>query len=568
MLKNTFILLLIAFFSLSLTTTTFAFEQDSLTSTEGLQFESSPDTTPAVEAVPDDLAFSDAPDTTLSQDSSKLDKAATNIPAGNSETGKKSLWSIFIAGLIGGFAALLMPCIFPMLPLTVSYFTKQSGTRASGISKALLYGLFIIVIYVALGMIITIAFGSDALNALSTNGIFNFLFFLLLVVFAASFFGAFEITLPSSFVNKMDAKSDKGGLIGLFFMAFSLSLVSFSCTGPIIGTLLVEAASKGERLGPAIGMLGFSIALAIPFGLFAMFPSMLKSLPKSGGWLNSVKVVLGFLELALALKFLSNVDLAYHWNWLDREVFLSLWIAIFGLMGLYLIGKIKFSHDSELKFLSVPRTLLAIIIFSFVVYMVPGLWGAPLKSISAFLPPSATQDFDLSAGVAGTSAHSDGKVKKYAEIFHERGTPKGFDPYYDYDQALETAKELNKPVLIDFTGWNCVNCREMEANVWTDPGVAKLLKEEFVMAELFVDDKTELPANEQFVSKYSGKKIKTIGNKNSDFQASTFNSNSQPLYVIVDASGKVLVPQSGANRNIEQYKAFLQSGIDAFKAKK
>lgn len=568
MLKNTFILLLIAFFSLSLTTTTFAFEQDSLTSTEGLQFESSPDTTPAVEAVPDDLAFSDAPDTTLSQDSSKLDKAATNIPAGNSETGKKSLWSIFIAGLIGGFAALLMPCIFPMLPLTVSYFTKQSGTRASGISKALLYGLFIIVIYVALGMIITIAFGSDALNALSTNGIFNFLFFLLLVVFAASFFGAFEITLPSSFVNKMDAKSDKGGLIGLFFMAFSLSLVSFSCTGPIIGTLLVEAASKGERLGPAIGMLGFSIALAIPFGLFAMFPSMLKSLPKSGGWLNSVKVVLGFLELALALKFLSNVDLAYHWNWLDREVFLSLWIAIFGLMGLYLIGKIKFSHDSELKFLSVPRTLLAIIVFSFVVYMVPGLWGAPLKSISAFLPPSATQDFDLSAGVAGTPAHSDGKEKKYAEIFHERGTPKGFDPYYDYDQALETAKELNKPVLIDFTGWNCVNCREMEANVWTDPGVAKLLKEEFVMAELFVDDKTELPANEQFISKYSGKKIKTIGNKNSDFQASTFNSNSQPLYVIVDASGKVLVPQSGANRNIEQYKAFLQSGIDAFKAKK
>ncbi|WP_313187768.1 protein-disulfide reductase DsbD family protein [Sphingobacterium siyangense] len=567
MLKNIFIPFLIAFFSLSLTTTAFAFQLDSLTSTEGLQFESSPDTTPTVEAVSDDLAFSESPDTTLSQDGSKLDKSTTNVSSSNSDTGKKSLWSIFIAGLIGGFAALLMPCIFPMLPLTVSYFTKQSGSRASGISKALLYSLFIIVIYVALGMIITIAFGSDALNALSTNGIFNFLFFLLLVVFAASFFGAFEITLPSSFVNKMDAKSDKGGLIGLFFMAFSLSLVSFSCTGPIIGTLLVEAASKGERLGPAIGMLGFSIALAIPFGLFAMFPSMLKSLPKSGGWLNSVKVVLGFLELALALKFLSNVDLAYHWNWLDREVFLSLWIAIFGLMGLYLIGKIKFSHDSDLKFLSVPRTLLAVMVFSFVVYMVPGLWGAPLKSISAFLPPSATQDFDLSAGVASAPAHSDGKVKKYTEIFHERGTPKGFDPYYDYDQALETAKELNKPVLIDFTGWNCVNCREMEANVWTDPGVAKLLKEDFVMAELFVDDKTELPANEQFISKYSGKKIKTIGNKNSDFQASTFNSNSQPLYVIVDASGKVLVPQSGANRNIEQYKAFLQKGIDAYRAK-
>lgn len=568
MLKNTFILLLIAFFSLSLTTATFASAQDSLTSTQGLQFESSPDTATAVEAVPEDLNFTASPDTIVSQDSSKIAPTKANASSGNQESGKKSLWSIFIAGLVGGFAALLMPCIFPMLPLTVSYFTKQAGSRASGISKALLYGLFIIVIYVALGMIITISFGSDALNALSTNGVFNFLFFLLLVVFAASFFGAFEITLPSSFVNKMDAKSDKGGIVGLFFMAFSLSLVSFSCTGPIIGTLLVEAASKGERLGPAIGMLGFSIALAIPFGLFAMFPSMLKSLPKSGGWLNSVKVVLGFLELALALKFLSNVDLAYHWNWLDREVFLSLWIAIFSMMGLYLIGKIKFSHDSELKFLSVPRTILAIIVFSFVVYMVPGLWGAPLKSISAFLPPSATQDFDLSAGIAAAPSHNDGKVKKYAEIFHERGTPKGFDPYYDYEEALAASKEQNKPVLIDFTGWNCVNCRKMEANVWTDPAVAKLLKEEFIMAELFVDDKTELPANEQFVSTYSGKKIKTIGNKNSDFQASAFDSNSQPLYVIVDASGKVLVPKTGANYNIGEYTAFLQSGIDAFKAKK
>lgn len=536
-------------------------QQDSTANMEGVEFTDGT-------ISPDSLSFEESPDTvTASVDSSKT-VAATAKVGDPAENGKKSLWSIFIAGLVGGFAALLMPCIFPMLPLTVSFFTKQSGSRASGISKALLYGLFIIVIYVALGMIITIAFGSDALNALSTNGIFNFIFFLLLVVFAASFFGAFEITLPSSFVNKMDAKSDKGGLIGLFFMAFSLSLVSFSCTGPIIGTLLVEAASKGERLGPAIGMLGFSIALAIPFGLFAMFPSMLKSLPKSGGWLNSVKVVLGFLELALALKFLSNVDLAYHWNWLDREVFLSLWIVVFGLMGLYLIGKIKFSHDSDLKFLSVPRTILAIVVFSFVVYMIPGLWGAPLKSISAFLPPSATQDFDLSTGVGSSSAaHTDGRVKKYAEIFHERGTPKGFDPYYDYDQALATAKELNKPVLIDFTGWNCVNCRKMEANVWTDPAVAKLLKEEFVMAELFVDDKTELPANEQFVSKYSNKKIKTIGNKNSDFQASSFNSNSQPLYVIVDPNGQILVPQSGANYDVEQYKAFLQSGVDAFKKK-
>src|SRR5699024_6176694 len=296
-----------------------------------------------------------------------------------------SLWTIFIAGILGGFAAFVMPCIFPMVPLTVSFFTKQSGSKAKAVSQALLYGLFIIVIYVALGMLITIAFGSDALNQLSTNGVFNFLFFLMLVFFAASFLGAFELTLPSSFVNKIDAKSDKGGFVGLFFMAFSLALVSFSCTGPIIGTLLVEAATKGERLGPAIGMLGFAIALALPFVLFAMFPSMLQSMPKSGGWLNSVKVVLGFLELALALKFLSIVDLAYHWNWLDREVFLAIWIAIFTLMGLYLIGVIKFANDSEVKFLSVPRTILSIITFSFVIYMVPGMWGAPLKSISAFL---------------------------------------------------------------------------------------------------------------------------------------------------------------------------------------
>src|SRR5690606_1454890 len=346
------------------------------------------------------------------------------------------------------------------------------------------------------------------------------------------------------------------------------ALVSFSCTGPIIGTLLVEAASKGERLGPAIGMLGFSIALAIPFVLFAFFPSMLKSLPKSGGWLNSVKVVLGFLELALALKFLSNVDLAYHWNWLDREVFLALWIVIFGLMGLYLIGKIRFAHDSPVAHLSVPRTILSVIVFAFVVYMVPGMWGAPLKSISAFLPPSATQDFDLSTVNFGTpvatSSTVTGKQKKYYEIFHERGTPKGFDPYYDYEEGLATAKELNKPVLIDFTGWNCVNCRKMEANVWTDPKVASLLREEFVMVELFVDDRTELVADEQYVSEYSGKRINTIGKKNSDFQAAAFNSNSQPLYVIVDTGGNVLIPPSGADYDVNSYAAYLQKGIAVF----
>ena len=552
--------------SFLLFTSSYGVSQDTLISYDDVEFTEQTEDTATLVEVPDDLVFSESEDTS-SVDSATT--ATTNMDLNQSAKKEgESMWGIFIAGLLGGFAAFLMPCIFPMVPLTVSFFTKKAGSRSKGITQALLYGLFIIVIYVALGMLITIAFGSDALNALSTNGIFNFIFFLILIGFAASFFGAFEITLPSGFVNKIDAKSDKGGLVGLFFMAFSLALVSFSCTGPIIGTLLVEAASKGERLGPAIGMLGFSIALAIPFVLFATFPSMLKSMPKSGGWLNSVKVVLGFLELALALKFLSNVDLAYHWNWLDREVFLALWITIFGLMGLYLIGKIKFSHDSELQYLSVPRTIFAIIVFAFVVYMVPGMWGAPLKSISAFLPPSATQDFDLSVANFGSTTHSsDGKTKKYHEIFHDRGTPKGFDPYYDYDEALAAAKEANKPVLIDFTGWNCVNCRKMEANVWTDPKVASLLKNEFVMAELFVDDRTELPTSEQYKSEYSGKNINTIGKKNSDFQAKTFNSNSQPLYVIVDTEGNVLLPPSGADYDVDSYANYLQKGITAFKSK-
>lgn len=541
--------------------------QDTLIPFEDVEFTESP--TPEGEAelleVPSDLQFEDGADTTLDEDT-----VTEEVQAAQNQDEKQSLWGIFIAGLVGGFAAFIMPCIFPMVPLTVSFFTKQSKTRAAAISQALLYGVFIVIIYVALGMLITVAFGSDALNALSTNGVFNFFFFLLLVFFAASFFGAFELTLPSSFVNKIDAKSDQGGFIGLFFMAASLAVVSFSCTGPIIGTLLVEAASKGERLGPAIGMLGFAMALAIPFVLFAIFPSMLKSMPKSGGWLNSVKIVLAFLELALALKFLSNVDLAYHWNWLDREVFLSLWIAIFSLMGLYLIGKIRFAHDSPMSHLSVPRTMIAVVVFAFVVYMVPGLWGAPLKSISAFLPPSATQDFDLSTGFgqSAPSASPDSAKKKYYDIFHKRGTPKGFDPYYDYEEALAAAKEVNKPVLIDFTGWNCVNCRQMEANVWTDPKVAQILREQFVMAELFVDDRTELAEEEKYTSTYSGKKIKTIGNKWSDFQADQFNSNSQPLYVIVDTDGKVLVPPTGADYNISSYTAYLQSGIDAFNAKK
>jgi thiol:disulfide interchange protein DsbD len=406
------------------------------------------------------------------------------------------------------------------------------------------------------------------LNALATNGVFNIFFFLLLVVFGISFLGAFEITLPSSLANKLDANSDRGGLAGIFFMAATLVVVSFSCTGPIIGTLLVDAASKGERLGPAIGMFGFSLALAIPFTIFALFPSLLKTLPKSGGWLNSVKVVLGFLELAFALKFLSNVDLAYHWNWFDREIFLSIWIALGLLLGLYLIGKIKFSHDSDLPYLSVPRTFIAIVVFSFVIYMIPGLWGAPLKVISGFLPPPATQDFDLSKISSSATAAPIQKVsiteKKYEDVF-KRGKHNGLNEWYDFEQALQVSKELGKPVLIDFTGWNCPNCRKMENDVWSDPQVFKRMQNDFVLLELYVDEKKDLPVAEQYTSQYSGKRITNIGAKNSDYEASKFGTNSQPYYVIVDGNGNVLVPPQGANYTVDNYIKFLDSGITAYK---
>ncbi len=509
------------------------------------------------------------------QDSIKKAKPIVNTVA---KEAPKSLWEIFLIGLLGGFTAVILPCIYPLLPLTVSFFTKKAGSRAKGVSQSLIYGLSIIVIYVALGMIITILFGSDALNELATNGIFNIFFFLLLVVFGISFLGAFEITLPSSLANKLDANSDKGGISGIFFMAATLVVVSFSCTGPIIGTLLVDAASKGDRLGPAVGMLGFSLALALPFTAFALFPSALKSLPKSGGWLNSVKVILGFLELAFALKFLSNVDLAYHWNWFDREIFLSLWIAIGLLMGLYLLGKIKFSHDSDVPYLTIPRTFLSIIVFAFVIYMVPGLWGAPLKSISAFLPPIATQDFDLSQipGGSATSAAASGpqssiKVRKYAGNY-DRIKTRGLDAWYDYEQALQVSKELHKPIMIDFTGFNCVNCRKMEANVWSDPRVFNHLKNDFVLLQLVVDDKAELPASEQFVSDYSGKKIVSLGNKWSDLEAKRFNSNSQPYYVLLDSDGNLMTDKSGqvinpspADYDVDSYLKFLESGIAAYK---
>jgi thiol:disulfide interchange protein len=492
------------------------------------------------------------------------DKVIKTVPEAD-----KYLLTIFLTGFVGGLAALLMPCIFPMLPLTVSFFTKGSN-KGTAFRRAALYGIFIILIYVVLGLLVTVIFGADALNSLSTNGIFNFLFFLLLVVFAISFLGAFEITLPSAWVTKMDANSDKGGIAGLFFMAGTLALVSFSCTGPIIGTLLVDAATSGALLGPAIGMFGFSFALAIPFALFALFPSALSALPKSGGWLNSVKVVLGFLELAFALKFLSNVDLAYHWDWFDREIFLVLWIVIFGLMGLYLLGKLKFSHDSELKFVSVPRLMMAIIILSFTIYMIPGLWGAPLRSISAFLPPQQTQDFDLYTPTLGgmqDGSHSSLTVKgfsgkhKYAELFH---APLNLDVFFDYNEGIAYAKKVNKPVMIDFTGHACVNCRKMEANVWPDKEVYRTLKEKYVLIQLYVDDKTEL-APADVVTSPQGKKLTTIGRKWSNLQASKFKANSQPYYILLNpVTEEPMVTPQGADYEVSNYLTFLKSGLAAY----
>jgi thiol:disulfide interchange protein DsbD len=482
----------------------------------------------------------------------------------------KSAWGIFIAGFLQGLLAVAMPCIYPLLPLTVSFFTKRSGSRSKGIAHSVLYGVSIIVIYVSLGIIISLIFGPAALNALATNGIFNLFLFLMLVVFGISFLGAFEITLPSSLANKLDENSDKGGLAGIFFMAATLVVVSFSCTGAFIGDLLALSAINGNRIAPAMGMFGFSLALALPFTIFALFPSLLKSLPKSGGWLNAIKVVLGFLELAFSLKFLSNVDLAYHWNWLNRDIFLSLWIALGILTVLYLLGKLKFSHDSDLPFINVPRIMIAIVFFAFVIYMIPGLWGAPLRVISGFLPPPATQEFDLtkSQDVTGGNHQQTTSIQeiKYDTLF-SRGKHRGMNEWYDYQQALEESKALKKPVLIDFTGWVCANCRKMEQDVWTNPAVFKRMQNDFILLELYVDEKTDLPINEQYTST-GGRRITSIGAKNSDFETTKFNTNSQPYYVIMDSNGNVLVPPQGANYNAASYLNFLNSGLNAFQSKR
>ena len=475
---------------------------------------------------------------------------------------EKGLLSIFIIAFFSGFAALLTPCVFPMIPMTVSFFTKQSKSKTIGIRNAVFYGVSIIVIYVLLGVLVTWLFGADALNALSTNVWFNLGFFILLVVFAASFLGAFEIMLPNSWANKVDTQADRGGVIGILFMALALAIVSFSCTGPIVGTLLVQAASKGG-IAPIAGMLGFSLALALPFMLFAMFPGWLNSLPKSGGWLNTVKVVLGFLELALAFKFLSNADLVLQLHLLEREVFLAIWIAIFGTLALYLFGKITLPHDSPLTHISVGRLLMGLVVLSFTVYMIPGLWGAPLRLINAFPPSMEYSESPLGIGVNSVSNATPVSVLPEGAKLG----PHQIVVFDDYDKGLAYAKMVNKPIMLDFTGHACVNCRKMENNVWSDERVLTILKNQVVLISLYVDDKRELPKSEQFISKSTGESIETIGDKWTDFMISTYKTNTQPLYVLTDLSGTNLNSKQPTISfvSIEEYELWLKEGLSNFK---
>ena len=501
--------------------------------------------------------------------------SGTAVAAETTAAGGGSLWGMILEAILWGFAALLTPCVFPMVPMTVSFFLKGSENKARGRFRAGMYGLFIILLYtlpIAALIIITRWLGGDAVTAdifnwLATHWLPNIIFFIVFMIFAASFFGAFDITMPSKLVNKTDTKSDKGGLGGIFFMALTLVLVSFSCTGPIVGNVLINSISGGNFWQPIITMFAFSVAFALPFTVLALFPSLLNKLPKSGGWLNSVKVVLGFVELALGLKFLSVADQTYHWGILDREIYLALWIAIFTLLGLYLIGKLKFKHDSELKYISVGRLVLAIIVFAFVAYMLPGMWGAPLKGLSGYMPPIQSQDFVLGAYTGPTTSQaytgtstmtSSGDTKKYADFLAP--LPYGIDGYYHYGQAMEAAVKADKPLFIDFTGHGCVNCREMEQRVWSDPTVQELLRNEFVVVSLYGDEKKNVP-EEDWVTLPNGKVLKGLGRINSNFMAETYGVNAQPAYIIVDHTGKPLLPVRGYNLNIEEYITFLKTGL-------
>jgi thiol:disulfide interchange protein len=474
-----------------------------------------------------------------------------------------SVWQIFLKGIIAGFAALLQPCVFPIIPLTVSFFTKRNSDKSKGRRDALFYGFSILIIFMILGFIMTFIFGPSALNSLSSSAVFNLFFFAIIILFALSFLGVFELSLPNSWLNKSEQIADKGGLLGIFFMAFSLVLISFSCTVPIVGSLLV-LISKGSWLNPIIGLGSFGLSIAIPFAFFAFFPGLLKSLPKSGGWMNTLKVTLGFLELALAFIYLSKVDLAYHWQILSRDIFLSIWIIVFSVLGFYLLGKIKLSHDDNGNKISVVRLLAGMIVLTFSLYMIPGLWGAPLNLISGYLPPIGSQEFNLTNSTTSADPASF-KVKKYGDRF---SAPYNLDIYFDYDQGIEVAKKLNKPVFLDFTGWACVNCRKMESNVWRDAQVQKLFRNDYVMISMYVDDKTNLPDSEQYVSKLSGVKIKTLGDKNSDIQTVNYNTNSQPYYVLIDPFDlKQLSAPKAYDVDINGYIKFLSEGYQVFNIK-
>ncbi|NOY46660.1 MAG: thiol:disulfide interchange protein [Chlorobi bacterium] len=492
-------------------------------------------------------------------------KETTTVETSKSES-KRGLWGTFFIAFIFGFAALLTPCVFPMIPLTVSFFTKQSKNKAQGIKNAIIYGVSIVVIYVLLGVVVSVIFGPSALNALATNVWFNIIFFLLLMVFAISFLGAFEITLPSSWANKVDAQSNKSGLIGIFFMALALAIVSFSCTGPIVGAILVEAASGGDKIGPIVGMLGFSLAIALPFALFAAFPGWMNSLPKSGGWLNTVKVVLGFLELALAFKFLSQADLVLQLHILEREVFIAIWIAVFGALAFYLFGKIRLPHDSPLEYISVGRLGLGLIVLTFTIYMIPGLWGAPLNLISAFPPPQDYSESPYGVGFTklggGSVTANHGDLPEGAHLL----APHDIMAFHDYDTGLAYAKKVGKPVMLDFTGWACVNCRKMEQNVWPKPNVLNILKNEVVLISLYVDDKRKLEADEIVDSQLRpGKKLKYIGQKWSEFQTIKYKANSQPFYVLMDLNEENLIDPIAYTPDAEVYYNWLKEGISKFK---
>lgn len=505
--------------------------------------------------------------------------AATAPATAPDAAGGGTLWSLIIEAILWGFAALLTPCVFPMVPMTVSFFMKGSGSPALGRFRAAMYGFFIVALYtlpIAAIILVTRILGGDAVTAdifnwLATHWLPNILFFLVFMVFAASFFGAFEITMPSWMVNKTDAKADSKGLAGIFFMALTLVLVSFSCTGPIVGSVLIKSTA-GEFWSPIVTMLAFSVAFALPFTLFAFFPAMLKKLPKSGGWLNSVKVVLGFIEVALGLKFLSVADQTYHWGLLDREIYLAVWIVTFSLLGFYLLGKIKFAHDSDMPYLGVGRLALAIVTFSFVIYLLPGMWGAPLKGLSGYLPPLATQDFVAGQGgaAAGSTASGEGLrtveglKPKYSDFLH---LPHGLEGFFDLREAEAYAEKVGKPLFIDFTGHGCVNCREMEARVWSDPEVLAMLRNDYVIVALYSDDKKVLPENE-WVTTESGKVLKSLGKINSRYALTTYGVNAQPYYVLQGRGGKMLVPPRGYDLSVPGFVAFLRSGLEAYRAER